>query len=111
MTMTILGPDISNYQGGMNLSHVKAEGFEFVFCKVSEGDYYRDSTWPGFRDSARAAGLILAGYHYVRGDVDAAAQADTFVSHLGDKSIPGMLDFEANSGDIWQFWSVLDAIE
>ncbi|MDG3013679.1 glycoside hydrolase family 25 protein [Speluncibacter jeojiensis] len=107
--MTLYGIDISSYQAGLNLAEVKAEGFDFVFVKVSEGSGYVNPTWPGFRDAARAAGLILAGYHYVTGD-DPAAQANNLVSHLGDTSIPVMLDFEANSGDIANFWAVLNAI-
>jgi lysozyme len=108
---TIYGPDISHFQAGLDLQQVKDEGFDFVWAKVSEGDYYRDASWPQFRDAARAAGLLLAGYHYVRYDCDPGDQADLFVAHLGDKSIPAMLDFEANSGDIGSFWAVLHAIE
>ncbi|AYB69534.1 lysin A [Mycobacterium phage Yeet] len=104
------GIDISNHQGEMDLNRVKAEGFDFIWCKVSEGANYRDPFWPGNRDKARAAGLILAGYHYVRTG-DPAAQAKTFVEHLGDKSIPAMLDFEDGSGNIEQFWAVKAEIE
>jgi len=109
--MTIFGPDIANFQAGLDLSAVKAEGFDFVFCKVSEGNYFQDRTWPGFRDTAHANGLLLAGYHYVRGDNTPDSQADTFVQQLGDKNIPAMLDFEANGGNIDNFWAVLNAIE
>jgi len=109
--VTIFGPDIANFQAGMDLAQVKAEGFDFVFCKVSEGNYFQDQTWPGFRDAARANGLLLAGYHYVRGDNTPDSQADTFVQQLGDKSIPAMLDFEANGGNIDNFWAVLNAIQ
>ncbi|AWH13859.1 lysin A [Mycobacterium phage Ejimix] len=104
------GIDISNHQGEMDLNRVKAEGFDFIWCKVSEGANYRDPFWPGNRDKARAAGLILAGYHYVRTG-DPAAQAKTFVEHLGDRSIPAMLDFEDGSGNIEQFWAVKAEIE
>jgi hypothetical protein len=107
---TVWGIDISNHQADMNLNQVKAEGFDFVFCKVSEGVAYRDPYWPQNRDNARVAGLILAGYHYVRPG-DPMAQARTFVEHLGDKSIPAMLDFEAGSGGMDQFWAVKAAIE
>ncbi|WPH57660.1 hypothetical protein [Mycobacterium phage WXIN] len=104
------GIDISNHQGDMDLNRVKAEGFDFIWCKVSEGSTYKDPYWPGNRDKAKAAGLILAGYHYVKTG-DPVAQAQVFVDHLGDKSIPAMLDFEANSGNIDQFWAVKAEIE
>lgn len=105
------GIDISNHQGDMDLNRVKAEGFDFIWCKVSEGSGYKDPFWPGNRDKARAAGLILAGYHYVKAGDSPAAQAKTFVDHLGDKSIPAMLDFEANSGGMDVFWAVKAEIE
>ena len=65
---TIFGPDISNNNGVVDLDRVKAEGFEFVWAKVSEGTNFRDTYWPRNRDWARRIGLILAGYHYIRGE-------------------------------------------
>jgi hypothetical protein len=107
---TTYGIDISNHQREMDIAAVKREGFEFLFAKVSEGLSYKDPYWARNRDEARRHGLLLAGYHYVRpGSAD--AQADLFVSHLGDKAIPAMLDFEEGSGNIDQFWAVLRAIE
>ena len=107
---TTWGIDISNHQGVVDLNRVKAEGFDFVWAKVSEGANYRDPFWPRTRDDAKALGLILAGYHYIRAG-DPVAQARLFVDHLGDKTIPAMLDFEEGSGDISQFWAVKGAIE
>jgi GH25 family lysozyme M1 (1,4-beta-N-acetylmuramidase) len=108
--MTIFGPDISNNNGpNLDMWQIRNEGFDFIFCKVSEGDYFVDRTWPRYRDAARAAGLLVAGYHYVRADCDAVAQANLFVDNLGE-GIPAMLDFEANSGGIDVFWNVVRAI-
>lgn len=108
--MTQFGIDIASYQAGLDISQVADEGFEFVIAKVSEGDYYVNPTWPGFRDATRDNGMFLAGYHYVRGDCDPAAQARLFVDNLGDKSIPVMLDHEMNSGGIASYWRVVRAI-
>lgn len=108
--MTIFGIDISNNNGpNIDLAQVKAEGFDFVFAKVSEGSYFVDSTWPGYCDAALANGLLVAGYHYVRGDCDIDAQADLFVANLG-AGVPAMFDFEANSGDMSTFWALCNAI-
>ncbi|SHY96944.1 gp50 protein [Mycobacteroides abscessus subsp. abscessus] len=108
--VTIFGIDISNNNGVVDIDRVKAEGFQFVWAKVSEGATFKDTFWPRTRDWCRQAGLLLAGYHYVR-EGDANAQADTFVAQLGDKSIPAMLDFEDGSGGIENFWAVKNAIE
>ncbi|MFE3754547.1 GH25 family lysozyme [Nocardia tengchongensis] len=107
--MTIFGIDISNNNGpDINLAEVAREGFEFVFAKVSEGDGFVDYTWPGYRDAAHANGLLVAGYHYLRSDCDVTAQAELFVSHVGDAAT--MVDFEANSGGIDTFWAFVNAV-
>lgn len=107
--MTLFIIDISNNNGpDIDMAEVAREGFAGVFAKVSEGDYFVDSTWPAYRDAARAAGLAVAGYHYVRGDCDIDAQAQLFTRHLGDAA--AMLDFEANSGGIDTFWALVRAI-
>ena len=108
--MTTFGVDISNHQGRVDFGQLRNEGFRFVFAKVSEGDYYRDPFWPSTRDQCRDLGMICAGYHYMTTD-DPQRQADTFVSHLGDTSIPAMLDLEMGAGDINNFWAILRANE
>ncbi|RJO72997.1 lysA [Nocardia panacis] len=111
MAHTTFGIDISNHQEGLDLTQAFAEGCDFVIAKVSEGDYFRDAQWPSFRDATLAAGKILVGYHYVRGDCDIEAQADSFVDHLGDRDIPAMIDFEANSGGPGVARAMVEAIQ
>lgn len=107
--MTLYGIDVASYQAGLNLAEVKAEGFDFIIAKATQGSGYVDPYWPSFRDGALANNLILVAYHYVTLD-PAAAQAENLIGTLGDSSIPVMLDFEAGSGDIANFWAVADAI-
>ncbi|MGV9676197.1 glycoside hydrolase family 25 protein [Nocardia sp. NPDC003482] len=107
--MVVFGVDISNNNGpDIDMARVAAEGFSFVFAKVTEGDYFVDRTWPRYRDAVRANGLLLAGYHYLRGDCDVDAQAELFLEHLGDA--PAMVDFEADSGDMSTFWGFVEAL-
>lgn len=106
--MTLYGIDISNNNGpGIDMTAVKAEGFDFVFAKVSEGDYFQDRTWPHYRDAATAAGLLVVGYHYVIDGCDPDAQAATFAGNGGGDF--AMFDHEANSGGIGTFWNVVRA--
>jgi len=106
--VTLFGIDISNNQGsGLDMNQVAAEGFSFVFAKVSEGNYFTDRTWPGCRDAARAAGLLVVGYHYVISGADPDAQAARFVGNAGGSV--AMLDFEDHSGDLTEFWAVVAA--
>jgi hypothetical protein len=107
--VTLYGIDVASYQAGLNLAEVKAETFDFIIAKATEGSSYVDPYWTAFRDGAGANGLILVAYHYVTLDAP-AAQAENLVSALGDNSIPVMLDFEAGSGDLDNFWAVTEAI-
>ncbi|WP_405164705.1 GH25 family lysozyme [Nocardia sp. NBC_01499] len=107
--MTIFGIDISNNNGAdIDLAEVAREGFGFVLGKVSEGDEFVDHTWPAYRAAAHANGLLVAGYHYLRADCAVTAQAELFVTHLGDAA--AMVDFEANSGGIDTFWAFVTAV-
>ncbi len=92
--MTLYGIDVASYQAGLNLAEVKAESFDFIIAKATQGSGYVDPSWASFRDGADANDLILVAYHYVTLDA-AAAQAENLVSALGDTGIPVMLDFEA----------------
>lgn len=107
----IWGIDISNHQGDMDIAQVRREEFDFLWAKVTEGNHYKDPYWPRNRDLARENDLLLAGYHYVRSNVSAPSQADNLEQHIGDKSIPVMLDFEEGSGNIDVFWAVKKEIE
>jgi len=110
LIVTLYGMDCSNNSGsGISMAEVKREGFDFVFCKVSEGNYFRDATWPGYRDAAKAAGLLVAGYHYAIASSPAAAQVATYQAQVGDLTVPVMIDFEANSGTINDYWALVNA--
>ncbi|RDI32470.1 glycosyl hydrolase family 25 [Rhodococcus sp. AG1013] len=109
--MTLFGVDISNWQQGLDLDQAAREDFRAVIAKVSEGSGFRDQTWPGFRDAARAAGLPVMGYHYLRAGDPIELQADLFVNHLGDRSIPAMIDAESGSGGVAEIRAFRDAVE
>lgn len=112
--MTLFYPDVSNNNwrtthDAINfLSKLAGEGFAAVCHKVTEGASYRDPYWPAVRDWCKTNGMLLIGYHYVRTG-DPATQARLYRDHVGDLSIPCMLDFEDGSGDITQFWAVVKA--
>lgn len=91
--MTLLGPDISSYQGGLNLAHLSAASF--VLAKTTEGTYYTDSGYSGWRQQAHDLGKPFIWYHFLSGE-DAHAQAAHTLAHVGDTSLPGMLDVEPN---------------
>lgn len=61
------GIDVSVHNGSVDWPKVKAAGFTFAFCKSTEGEDYRDSTWTKQRvTDLRAAKIQFGPYHYLR---------------------------------------------
>jgi LysM repeat protein len=63
--MTILGIDVSHWS---NLAHepedIKAQGYDFLFWKATEGSTYNDPTFPAILP-AGYGDLLFAAYHYM----------------------------------------------
>jgi hypothetical protein len=89
--MTIFGIDISSYQEGLDLSRT---GAAFVLAKTTEGTYYTDSCYDGWRRQAAGLRLPFYWYHFLTTE-DAAAQVANTAAHVGDTGLPGMLDVES----------------
>lgn len=94
--MTVFGIDVSHWQGALHLSNAKKQGYEFVAAKCTEGAGYADPTYASFRRQAEALGLLFCAYHFLRSDASATAQAENLAKHIGDKSIPVMIDCEVS---------------
>ena len=93
--MTIFGPDVSSYQTGRDLSQVPDTSF--IIAKTSEGTYYTDTAYPGFRSQAAHLGKPFIWYHLVTPE-PAADQVRHTLACVGDPTLPGMIDCEP-SGD------------
>ncbi len=110
--MTLFGPDVSNNNWSSTtqvtqfVNALIPQGFSWVEAKCSEGNYYQDPYWQPTLQACQAAGILCVPYHYVTTD-DPASQAQTFTSNGGGNAV--MFDFEANSGDIANFWAVANA--
>lgn len=89
--MTIFGPDISSYQAGLNLASLDAAAF--VIAKCSEGTYYTDGAYQGWRLQAATLKQPFVWYHFLSGE-DVTAQARHNLACVGDPGLPGMLDVE-----------------
>lgn len=98
--MVTFGLDISHHQDlGLDLAQCRREGIEFVFIKATEGTSFVDSTFAANLAEARAAGQLVAAYHYVRSSASLHAQAD-LVQRTVPRSVPVILDVEAGSGGV-----------
>ena len=103
----IPGIDVSHLQGVVDWTSVVAGGDVFAFAKATEGitfnDPYFHDNWQGMKQ----AGLLRGAYHYYRANDDPAAQANTFLTALGNANgsatlapgdLPAALDLEVTLG-------------
>jgi hypothetical protein len=89
--VTIFGPDISSYEAGLDLS--KLADASFIIAKTTEGTYYTDADYQGWRRQAANLGKPFIWYHFLSGE-DPHAQAQHTLANVGDIGLPGMLDAE-----------------
>lgn len=108
--MTIFGPDISSYQQGMNVSALTDP---FVIIKCTEGTYLADADYAGWMGQAKASHKVVIPYHFVKTESSAQSQASMMAAHIGDASLPVMLDVEtegASTPNLPFVLSVIDAM-
>lgn len=82
----IEGIDVSHYQASARFDEVAKAGIKFVLVKLGEGSHlippYADRSASALCARVRASGLMLGGYHYLRGrhgsPQDAKTQAEDF---------------------------------
>jgi len=97
----IRGIDVSMYQPlPIDWDAVARSGVEFVIIKATEGTTYVDPSFADHWAGAKKAGLLVSAYHMFWGNLDAAAQAEHFLSTMGDRvaDFPLSLDVELNKG-------------
>jgi Glycosyl hydrolases family 25 len=110
--VTLFYPDCSNNNWSSTqdlidfLSQLVPEGFSGMCHKVSEGNYYQDPYWPPCQQWCQQNNLPCIGYHYVTTN-DPSSQAQTWQANNGGSV--AMFDWEANSGDMSNFWAVANA--
>ena len=63
---TYRGIDVSVYQGRIDYSRVRASGIQVVYIKASEGTTIIDPYFRTNYDNAKAEGLKIGFYHFVR---------------------------------------------
>jgi lysozyme len=60
------GIDVSSFQGKVDFAKVKAAGRAFVYCKATEGVGFTDAFFHANVRAARAVGLEVGAYHFLR---------------------------------------------
>lgn len=81
-TRTLEGIDISNNQGHVRFDLVKAAGIDVVYLRASDGVGWTDPEFYNYAAAAKAQGLPVGAYHYLRARPDADEQARQFVERF-----------------------------
>src|SRR6478672_13057150 len=63
-THSLLGVDVSSYQGYITWSSVKGDGVAFAFARATEGTASVDSDFSGNNSRGKSAGLQMGAYHF-----------------------------------------------
>jgi lysozyme len=109
--LVIHGIDVSHHQGStLDFSRFRQEsGIEFAFLKATEGAGFVDSEFTNNLRRAKAAGMLVAAYHYQRADASIGDQVAN-VRHLVPLECPVILDVEANSGSVAMTRGLVEAL-
>jgi lysozyme len=93
--MTILGLDISKWDGNWNAEKAKQAGANFVFIRASQATL-TDSQFVSNWRKAKEAGLLRGAYHYLDYTKTANDQADYFAGLLQSDpgELPPVVDYE-----------------
>ena len=93
------GLDVSHHQPLLDWNRARAEGVRFAFLKATEGSSFVDSDFAENLRRVRAAGIMVAAYHYVRSTASVASQVAN-VSRVVPKDVPVIPDVETGSGSL-----------
>lgn len=91
--MTSYVADIASYQAGLVPAALRPDCAALI-VKCTQGSGYYDPSYATWLTQARAAGLLVAAYHYVDGSAP-VSQASQLAGRIVDESLPVMLDVES----------------
>jgi GH25 family lysozyme M1 (1,4-beta-N-acetylmuramidase) len=107
---SVIGIDVSNYQGTINWPQVKAAGVTFAWAKATEGLTVTDAQYSNNAVNGVAAGVYMGAYHFAHPDThtttaQAIAEANFFLSvaqpYIISCELPPVLDYEVSSSLSW----------
>lgn len=106
VAQTIIGIDVSSYQGTINWPQVKLAGYTFAWAKATEGLTVTDSQYLNNAVNGVSAGMYMGAYHFAHPDThptnaDAIAEANHFLSvaqpYIVSCQLPPVLDLEVTT--------------
>lgn len=95
--MSKAGIDVSSYNGAIDWSKVKADGYDFAVLKIIRKDLNKDKLYDRNLIECRKAGIEVLGvynYSYATTVAKAKLDAESVVHYLDGEKIPVWLDVE-----------------
>lgn len=80
-----IGVDISAFQANVDMATLKQQQIEFVYIKATEGSSHQDEMFATNWNNAQKAELLCGAYHFFSYDSSGKAQAENFISLVGDE--------------------------
>lgn len=94
---TVLGVDVSCYQGNVDWEVIASQNITFAFIKATEGSSFTDPNFhQNWEDSARTS-IYTGAYHFFSFESGGSTQAENFIAavgELGDRNLPPVVDIE-----------------
>jgi GH25 family lysozyme M1 (1,4-beta-N-acetylmuramidase) len=103
---TILGIDVSSYQGNPNWTSVKSDPnkYQFAYAKATESTSIADASFASNMTNGMAAGLKMGAYHFCNPIANSASSEATYFlskakNYCTNCNMPPMLDVEDSPGE------------
>lgn len=98
---SVIGVDISHYQGKVDFEKMKKENIRFVFIKATEGAKYKDEMFEENYQNAQNNEMCVGAYHFFSTKSSGKKQADNFIKTVGDLKgkLPPVVDVEVYGSD------------
>ncbi|MBD5368649.1 MAG: hypothetical protein HDR83_05250 [Bacteroides sp.] len=92
----VAGIDISSHNGEVDFDAVKADGYDFVIIKATEGATFKDKAFLDNYNRAIEAGLSVGAYHFFRFETSGYMQGLNFVNSINGRELhlPVAIDIE-----------------
>ncbi|MBQ8892226.1 MAG: glycoside hydrolase family 25 [Bacilli bacterium] len=82
----IIGVDLSNHQGDVDMSKLKEKGIKFIYMKATEGSSHVDLQFENNWKNAKDEDILAGAYHFFSYDSSGENQANNFIKTVGDIS-------------------------
>ena len=80
---SIIGVDVSFYQGNIDMDLLKKQNIQFVYRKATEGSKMQDDKFDINWKNVEDADLFSGAYHFFSYDSEGKTQAENFINTVG----------------------------